>query len=221
MFVLVELEEKVRVPPHWFGGATELQAIGAELNRRHANRVLPKLGLAICVYDLLALEDGFVYPGEGAYHAKVDYRLLVFRPFVGEVLTGRIRRITPEGLQVSLDFYEDVFIPGHRLQAPSQYKEEEKCWVWKYTDDSGGEFDLDMNLEDEIRFRVERIDYHPPPPRRKPFEQRPPGLAGPGASDPPAATTATQTLVDSEHSAPMTIQGLANEPGLGLVSWWT
>lgn len=90
MFVLVTIEETVRVLPHLFGNGSEVQAIGAELNKRHTNRILPKLGLVICVYDLLSLEDGFVFPGEGAYHAKVEYRLLVFRPFIGEVLTGRL-----------------------------------------------------------------------------------------------------------------------------------
>ena len=43
---------------------------------------------------------------------KVDFRALVFRPFRGEVLEGKISDANGAGLRVSLDFFDDVFIPG-------------------------------------------------------------------------------------------------------------
>lgn len=45
----------------------------------------------------------------------MTFRLIVFRPFKGEVLTGRISSSTPAGIKVRLDFFEDILIPGHLL----------------------------------------------------------------------------------------------------------
>lgn len=45
-------------------------------------------GLCICFYDLLKAGDPIVYPAEGCCHQAVTFRLVVFRPFVGEIITG-------------------------------------------------------------------------------------------------------------------------------------
>ena len=45
----------------------------------------------------------------------MTFRLIVFRPFKGEVLIGRISSSTPAGIKVRLDFFEDILIPGHLL----------------------------------------------------------------------------------------------------------
>ena len=41
--------------------------------------------------------------------------MIVFRPFVGEVLTGRIMAATHAGLRISLEFFDDISIPAHLL----------------------------------------------------------------------------------------------------------
>ena len=43
--------------------------------------------------------------------------MTVFRPFVGEVLSGRIMAATHRGIRISLEFFDDVFIPEHLLFA--------------------------------------------------------------------------------------------------------
>lgn len=44
-----------------------------------------------------------------------EFRLVVFRPFVGEVLVGRIMASTHKGIRVSLEFFDDIFIPDNLL----------------------------------------------------------------------------------------------------------
>jgi len=44
-----------------------------------------------------------------------EFRLIVFRPFVGEVLTGRIMAATHTGIRISLEFFDDIFIPAHLI----------------------------------------------------------------------------------------------------------
>jgi DNA-directed RNA polymerase subunit E'/Rpb7 len=55
-------------------------------------QVIANLGLAVSVYDILDIQGGLIYPSDGAAHFKAKFRLIFFRPFVGEVLTGRLVR---------------------------------------------------------------------------------------------------------------------------------
>jgi DNA-directed RNA polymerase subunit E'/Rpb7 len=43
--------------------------------------------------------DSYVYPGEGSAHIKVQFRLVIFKPFVGEVIQGTVIDSNEEGLQ--------------------------------------------------------------------------------------------------------------------------
>jgi len=167
MFLLIEVEESVKVEPQYFGKDSECKAIGVELNKKYANHILPELGLGVTIFDVLSVGDGLVFPGEGRYYAKVNCRILVFSPSVGEIITGKIRKCLPEGIRISVgDFFGDVYIPAYRLQTPNNFKEEEECWVWKYEDDKGKEFELEMNVDDEIRFRVEKVQFFATSPQK-------------------------------------------------------
>jgi DNA-directed RNA polymerase subunit E'/Rpb7 len=50
------------------------------------------------LYDILEVDSGFIFPGDGGAHIEIKFRLVVFRPFVGEVLSGKIRSSTEEGI---------------------------------------------------------------------------------------------------------------------------
>ncbi|KAG0612551.1 hypothetical protein M758_6G036600 [Ceratodon purpureus] len=54
------------------------------------------------------------------FPAMVNFRLVMFRPFVGEVLIAKLKRCDKAGLYLSLgSFFEDRHIPEHLLQQPS------------------------------------------------------------------------------------------------------
>jgi DNA-directed RNA polymerase subunit E'/Rpb7 len=61
-----------------------------------------------------------------------DRHQVVFKPFKGEIITGKVRTSTVDGLYVSLGFFEDVFIPAADLQAPSTFVHKEGLWMWSY-----------------------------------------------------------------------------------------
>lgn len=46
---------------------------------------------------------------------KVEFRMVVFRPFKGEVMFGRIRSSTPAGINLRTDFFDDIFVPYEEL----------------------------------------------------------------------------------------------------------
>ena len=67
---------------------------GSTVSCAVADKVVADLGLVVSLYDILHIGGGFIYPGEGAAHFQVKFRLIVFRPFVGEVVVGRLERST-------------------------------------------------------------------------------------------------------------------------------
>jgi DNA-directed RNA polymerase III subunit RPC8 len=91
-----------------------------------------------------------VYPGEGSANIKLKFRMIMFRPYEGEILQGKINKSTPEGVGVTLDFFDDIFIPREHFPQDTHYDEEEGVWVWKY--DEG--VDLYFDIGEEIRFMV-------------------------------------------------------------------
>ena len=56
-----------------------------------------------------------VFSSETLSDVTAEFRMIVFRPFVGEVLTGRIMAATYTGIRISLEFFDDIFIPAHLI----------------------------------------------------------------------------------------------------------
>eukprot|EP00063_Salmo_salar_P068166 XP_014043001.1 PREDICTED: DNA-directed RNA polymerase III subunit RPC8-like [Salmo salar] len=97
MFVAVEMVDTVRIPP-WNFQRQFNEAIAEELNKKLANKVVYQVGLCICLYDITKLEDSYIFPGDGASHTKVHFRYVVFHPFLDEILVGKIKYCSQEGV---------------------------------------------------------------------------------------------------------------------------
>ncbi|KAF1778970.1 protein of unknown function DUF4455 [Phytophthora cactorum] len=152
MFVLTRISDVIPVAPELFD-ADYTQVLVEEIDRKYANKVIADVGLCITLYDFVSIGDAFVHPSDGTSHSQVEFRLVVFRPFVGEVLKGRIVSCTEEHIRVSMDFVQDIIIPSYALQTPSYFGE---ALVWKYSE---GQEKFYMDLHEEIRFRVTNINF--------------------------------------------------------------
>lgn len=137
MFILTTITDTIRVPAHMLSLPT-LVALHSEIDLKYPNRVLMDVGLVVCRYgDCLKITNGFCVPGDGGSHHECLFRLVVFRPFVEEVCLGKIVKSTYEGVQVSMGFFQDIFIPAYWMLRPSYYDEKLGLWVWTpdYEDD--------------------------------------------------------------------------------------
>ena len=76
-------------------------AIEQEVKQLYCDTVIPNVGLATTVYDILNIEGGDVHIGDGGAAFHVQFRLLVFRPFIGEVLIS-VRNAVPRPGAASL-----------------------------------------------------------------------------------------------------------------------
>ena len=91
MFVVSSFEDSVRALPAELGHTT-LDAVTAVLEKTYIDRVIRDVGLVVTIFDVLDIEGGFIYHSDGAAHFLVKFRLVVFRPLVGEILIGRLAR---------------------------------------------------------------------------------------------------------------------------------
>jgi DNA-directed RNA polymerase III subunit RPC8 len=139
MFIITTTVDTIRVPAHMLA-LPALVALHKEIDLKYPNRVLMDVGLVVCRYgDCLKITNGTCVPGDGGSHHDCLFRLVVFRPFVEEVCLGKIVKSTAEGVQVSLGFFQDIFIPAYWMLRPSQYDEKIGLWVWTPDYDEDGE----------------------------------------------------------------------------------
>ena len=54
-------------------------------------------------------------PPTSTHTLAVEFRMIVFRPFKGEVMLAKIRSSTPSGINLRTDFFDDIFIPYEEL----------------------------------------------------------------------------------------------------------
>ncbi|QLG70550.1 hypothetical protein HG535_0A04910 [Zygotorulaspora mrakii] len=214
MFILSKLKDLVRIPPDQFHRDT-ISAVTHQLNIKYSDKIIPHLGLCVTIYDLLEVDEGQLKPGDGASYINVTFRALVFKPFVGEVITGWISKCTAEGIQISLlGLFDVIFIPQKMLFEGSYYSPADNAWVWPMDEETKLYFDIN----EKIRFRVEQeifVDVKPKSPKERELEEQQ-GLKqqekkeeGDGNDEKPLNKPPAYALL-----------GSCQTDGMGLVGWW-
>jgi DNA-directed RNA polymerase III subunit RPC8 len=179
MFILTTIVDTVRIPAPLLAHPT-LVSVHKEMDRKYPNRVIMDIGLVICRYgNALQVGDGVCVAGDGGAHHEVIQKFVVFRPFVEEVCVGTILKSAEAGIQVSLGFFDDIFIPAYWMLQPNHFEKKSGLWVWTPSyddddeeDDDGGntnqQDEMEQDEEDnrfelevgaQIRFKVKSINF--------------------------------------------------------------
>jgi len=219
MFVLIGVRDTVPVAPKAFGIPPAI-TIRDSLNKKYANKLVPEKGLALSVFDVLTAEDGRVTWGNGLMYYKVSFRLMLFAPFIGEVIVGKVLSTSKSYIRVSLEFFKDVYIIPSLLPPNSAYDSVEEKYFWCSDDEdrilSQAELmntviadRLYIDVGEPIRFRVDSIEWQDvrPMPTPSQFPNGDEEIAVPE--------------VDPIEKAGFKILATIAESGLGVVSWWT
>ncbi|KAF2426467.1 putative DNA-directed RNA polymerase III subunit 22.9 kDa [Tothia fuscella] len=202
MFVLSTISDLIQISPQDFR-KHNAQAIEDNIHKAYANKVIQGVGLCICIWDILNSSEGLISQGDGMVNVNVKFRLVVFRPFKGEIIQGVILDYNHEGLRIGLDFFEDIWIPApQNIFEDSAYThaENEEVWIWTPQDSGGHEFYYDKH--EPIRFRVEAEVWHDHTPQKPDF------------------TAAADGEAPAQKPVPYTIIGSITQPGLGPLVWW-
>ena len=237
MFVIAVIEDKLRTLPDQFARPPS-EVLIEQIDIKYTNKVLLGVGLCVCFYEFLEIGDPYIYPAEGACHQVVRFRLVVFRPFVGEIITGKILSSSRDGIRVSLGFFDDILIPHHLLQQPSAW-DAAKGWCWTYD----AETQYIMEKGSSVRFKVRTINFTTVTNtvrerRTSVVSESRDARRGVGTAQNPlepdvpevgtrrrSSSSVGLTTGDKDRDAldlPASMQLVATvqEDGLGMVSWW-
>lgn len=196
MFILTTFSDLVQIPPHEFYKKSR-DEIEDKINEKYANKVVQKVGLCLCMYDLLKASDGLIGHGTGNVNVNVEFRMIVFRPFKGEIILGKVQNQSAEGIRISTEFFEDIFVPSTMLFPGTAFGEgEEDVWVWN-TDNNELYFDAGII----VRVRIETEHWE---------DQAPSGAAKKGEINGEQV----------KRKMPYSLVGSMMEEGLGDVDWW-
>jgi DNA-directed RNA polymerase III subunit RPC8 len=144
MFLVFEIEAKVDCEPEKISSNFS-ESVMEIVEENFKGKVLKGQGVCVSVYDLDVRETLLK---EGIFQALARVRIIVFKPFVGEVLVGKICDCNPEGIEVDLVFCS-AFIPAAFLNETSSFDEIEGVFVWHYDEN-----DLFYDRGEQIRFKV-------------------------------------------------------------------
>ncbi|KAI1617533.1 DNA-directed RNA polymerase III subunit C25 [Exophiala viscosa] len=196
MFILTTFDDLVQIPPHGFrNNQITRNDLEDRINEKYSNKIVQKVGLCICMYDLLTASDGLIGNGTGNANVNVQFRMIVFRPFKGEIITGTVQKCTSTGIRITTQFFDDIFVPHTMLFEGCEFDDTEKTWVWRT-----GESELWFDQGTVVNLRVEAEKWH---------DQAPKG---------PAETAEAGN--EGERKVPYAIEASMAEAGLGGVEWW-
>jgi DNA-directed RNA polymerase III subunit RPC8 len=147
------IQDLIQIKPQDFAKPSA-QAIKDVVNEKYSNKIVPGVGLCICMWDLLKTTEGLIGHGTGLVNVNIEFRMSVFRPFRGEIIYGRIKTSSPDGIIIDLDFTSEVFIPYQNLFENSSFSNAEGVWVWN---SDGTELFLDKG--EPVLFRVEQEEW--------------------------------------------------------------
>ncbi|RKP30525.1 hypothetical protein METBISCDRAFT_16131 [Metschnikowia bicuspidata] len=195
MYTLASLSDLIRVPPHLFNRHIHV-VLRDELHHKYANKIITNLGLAVTLWDILKINDGLLKPGDGGSYIEVSFRLVVWKPFVGEILTGWVSDCSSDGIRVHMKFFNEIFIPKAYLFETCVFRPAEKAWVWKPVEDT----ELFIDIKEKIRFRVEEEAF---------------------VSVKPKSSSEALGLDEATNKAPAyALIASCQTDGMGCVSWW-
>lgn len=68
--------------------------------------------MAVSIWDIVHVDEmGQIMPGEAGFFLPTKFRLVVFRPLVGEVLQVTVKEIDSHAIRCSVSFFEDIWLP--------------------------------------------------------------------------------------------------------------
>lgn len=96
MFKLLSIKDEVRVPPTKFD--LELQkALKESLEDELEGKIHPTFGVFLAITEIMSIGEGSIVPEDGAIHYPAEFKVLVYRPEMNEVVLGEVVDVTEFG----------------------------------------------------------------------------------------------------------------------------
>ncbi|EOR00222.1 hypothetical protein E3P92_02914 [Wallemia ichthyophaga] len=204
MFILSLVKDTIPVIPSNLNLEPSI-AIRDSINSKYSNKILQDVGLSISLHSIIQSSQGYLQHSNGNVYYKVTFNLLVFRPFIGEILLAKVKSTNQHGIIASIDFFDDIWIPKNQLPEISEFDSAENTFFWLAGWEDGDPFTSSpeqrayIDIGEQIRIRVEAEHFENvyPTPKKKQLDDQ-------------------EEAVPTAYRLTASIDG----QGLGIVSWW-
>lgn len=144
------------------------------INQKYKNRLIADVGLCLALWDLVSFGDPLIFPNDSATHVEVQFRMLVYRPVVGEVVEATVLHVDVDfGLLASIGFFANLQVPISNLPRPGYFDITKHAWIWQYVDDDEHDGDVadvndvkaeyEIKTKDKIRMKITHVTFLPDP----------------------------------------------------------
>ncbi len=101
VYNLITIKDVVRVPPHRFG--EPIDEVILEIAREEfEERVDSDIGMLIAVLSVEEIGVGRIIPGDGGVYHQCTFKVLSFKPEIGELVEGEVVEVTDFGLFIRI-----------------------------------------------------------------------------------------------------------------------
>ena len=96
MYKILTVKDEVRVPPAKFNLDLK-EAVKVSLQESMEGQLHPDVGAFLAVTDIITVGEGKIIPEDGAVYFPTEYKVLVYKPELNEVVYGEVVDITEFG----------------------------------------------------------------------------------------------------------------------------
>ncbi|MBD3361647.1 DNA-directed RNA polymerase [Candidatus Woesearchaeota archaeon] len=150
MFYKVELKDHIRVSPMYFGDDLK-ESVTKSIKLKYDGLINADLGIVIDVTDVKEVGEGVVIAGDGAGYYETVFEVIVFRPELQEVITGRIRDIADFGAFITMGPIDGMIHVSQTMDDFVSFSKEKVL--------SGRDSKKSLRVGDECRARVIAVSF--------------------------------------------------------------
>jgi len=96
VFKILNVKDEVRVPPVKFDLELD-DAVKESLQDQIEGKINADIGVFLVVTDILSVGDGKIIPEDGAIYYPVEFKVLIYKPELNEIVTGEVVDVTEFG----------------------------------------------------------------------------------------------------------------------------
>jgi len=101
MFYETTVKAHIRVPPSEFD-EDKNKSVLSQINENYNNFISKDLGIVIGVKEIVKIGEGVITHGDGAAYYDSEFKLVVFKPELQEIVYGNISEITDFGAFINM-----------------------------------------------------------------------------------------------------------------------
>ncbi len=150
MYYELEVKDHIRVPPDIFDKDIE-SAIFEKINEKYEALILKDTGVVVGLKEIVNIGEGVIIPGDGAAYYDTNFKLIIFKPELQEVIRGKVSDITDFGAFIDLGPLDGMV---HISQTMDDFVSFSKSNVL-----SGKESKRILKVNDQCKARIIAVSY--------------------------------------------------------------